>query len=271
MGAAGLVLFVLIVLRLKDSLADKKEWSRLLALQPSHPALYDPDMVAHLPEPVQRYFNFVLSPGVPLLTVAEVNMGGQFSLGSRENPRYQQMRAWQILAAPEGFVWKLHLPGIVSISGSDSARWTRFRLLGLLPVARMGGNQDHTRAAYGRYVAEALFWSPAALLPGSGIQWDEVDSNRVRVTVTYKGLSQAVDIWLDQDGRPVEVCFMRWSDANPDKVYRLQPFGGKVSDFREVQGFRLPFYVEVGNMYGTDDFFCFFKAQVLDIHFPAPD
>ena len=51
------------------------------------------------------------------------------------------------------------------------------------------------------------------------------------------------------------MSFQRWSNANPEKVYRLQPFGAVMSDFREVGGYRLPFRVEAGNMFGTDELF----------------
>jgi hypothetical protein len=66
------------------------------------------------------------------------------------------------------------------------------------------------------------------------------------------------------------VSFQRWSNANPSKRYQLQPFGGTLSDFREVEGQRLPFRVEAGNHWGTDDYFAFFKAEVMSIHFPRP-
>lgn len=267
----GLALCALLALRLWDGRAERMEWSRLTALQPANPPVYEPSMVADLPEPARRFFNFAIAPGTPLWTVAEIDMGGQFSLGSRENPNYQRMDAKQILAAPAGFVWKLRLPGVVPVSGSDSGRWTRFRIFGLLPVARMGGDADHARSAYGRYVAEALFWTPAALLPGPGIVWEAVDEHTARVTVSHMGLSQAVDLKVAADGRPVEVHFMRWSDANPEKTHRLQPFGGQMSDFREVQGFRLPFKVAAGNMFGTQDHFDFFKAEVESIRFPLRD
>jgi hypothetical protein len=264
----GFVLFVLLAFRLWDERAEQMEWARLAALQPLGPAVYDPSLVADLPEPAQRFFNFAIAPGTPLLTVAEIDMGGQFSLGSREKPNYQQMDAKQILAAPSGFVWKLRLPGVVPIIGSDSGLWTRFRIFGLLPVARMGGDSDHARAAYGRHVAEALFWTPAVLLPGPGVVWEKIDEKTARVTISHMELSQAVDIKVDGNGQPIEVYFMRWSNANPEKTYRLQPFGGKLSDFRKVQGFHLPFHVEAGNMYGTDDYFAFFKANVISIRFP---
>ena len=267
LGIAGLLTLILVALRLYDKHADKREWMRLAALQPATPALYDPEMVAGLPEPARRFFAFAIKPGSPLLTVAEINMIGEFSLGSRNKPYYKAMRARQILAAPTGFVWKLRLSGLVPVSGSDSAKWTRFRIFGLIPVARLGGDANHTRAAFGRYVAEAVFWSPAALLPGPNVSWEALEQNSARVTVAHNGLSQTVELELDAAGCPISVKFMRWSNANSEKKYRLQPFGGFLSDFREVQGFRIPFNVEAGNMFGTEEYFAFYKAKVTSVRF----
>ncbi len=263
----GLALLFLVALRLWDERADRMEWARLAATQPADPAAYTPAMVADLPEPAQRFFNFAIEPGTPLLTVAEIDMGGEFSLGTRDDPGYRPMNARQILAAPEGFVWTVSMPGAVPVSGSDTGAWTRFRIFGLIPVARMGGDTDHARAAYGRYIAEAVFWTPAALLPGPGVAWEALDQDTARVTVTSGELSQAVDLELDASGQPLVVHFMRWSDANPERTHRLQPFGGELSDFRTVQGFRIPFSVEAGNMYGTDDHFVFFRARVNAVRF----
>ncbi len=258
-------------LRWWDLRADRAEWVRLAGMQPADPPRFDAAMVAALPEPARRYFAFAILPGTPLYTVAEIAMGGEFSLGSRDDPRYQPMEARQILAAPAGFVWTLRLPGMLSGSdyGALGGSWTRFRAFALVPVARMGGDVDHRRAAFGRYIAEAVFWTPAALLPGPGVRWDSLGTDRARVTVTAAGLAQAVDVTVDSTGRPVDVQFMRWSNANAEQQYRLQPFGGVLSDFREVQGFRLPHRVEAGNMFGTDAYFAFYKAVVTRIEFPT--
>jgi hypothetical protein len=260
---------VLVVLLLMDRRSDRVEWQRLAALQPASPERFDPELVAGLPEPARRYFGYMIQPGTPVLPVVEIDMRGQFSLGSRDDPRYQSMAANQILAAPEGFVWAMRTRDGLPISGSDSGRWTRFRILGVIPVARLGGHPDHTRSAFGRYIGEALIWSPAALLPGSGVAWAAVDADTARVTVTHGELEQAADVTVDQDGRPIEVVFQRWSDANREKVYRLQPFGAAMSDFREVDGYRLPFHVEAGNLYGAEDYFPFFLAEVTAIRFPT--
>lgn len=256
-------------LRWLDHRADRAEWNRLAALQPADPAVFSPDMVADLPHPARRFFTYAIRPGTPLLPVAEIDMGGKFSLGDRDAPAYQAMQAHQILAAPQGFVWSMRTLSGLPLSGSDTGSWTRFRIFGVIPVGRLGGDADHRRSAFGRYVAEAVFWTPAALLPGPGVDWIAIDDDTARVTVRYDGLEQAVDLILGPEGRPVEVRFQRWSDANPDKQHRLQPFGGYLSDFREVQGYRLPFRVEAGNMFGTADYFPFFLAEVSAIRFPG--
>lgn len=263
LGLLGLLVFVML-----DRRADRAEWNRLVALQPEDPLRFAPDMVADLPEPARRYFTYVIQPGTPLLPVTEIDMIGRFSLGTKDNPAYQPMTARQILAVPEGFVWSMRTLGGMPVSGSDSGSWTRFRILWLIPVARRGGDPDHTRSAFGRYTGEAVIWSPAALLPGPGISWEAVDENTARVTVQHGDLTQSIDVTVDADGRPVVASFARWSDANPDKVHRLQPFGATMSDFRNVGGYRLPFHVEAGNMFGTDDYFPFFIADVQDIRFP---
>ena len=251
---------------------DLKEMNRLAATQPVSPPTFSADMVQDLPEPARRFFTYVIGEGTPLYTVADISMAGRFSLETKRKPNYLEMTARQVLAAPEGFVWKAKAGnGLLQMSGSDSAIWTRFWLAGIIPVAGMRGTVDHRRSAFGRYVAEAVFWTPAALLPRSNVQWETVDENTARVTIRHQGLEQAVDVTLSSTGQPTYVNFLRWSNANPDNVHRLQPFGGFLSDYREFQGFRLPTHVEAGNFFGTNDYFPFFIADVNSIHFPVTE
>ncbi len=255
--------------RMLDARADRVEIARLLALQPAAPARFSAAMVADLPDPARRYFTFMITEGTPLATVALIEMGGRISQGTKEAPNYMDMQATQVLAAPHGFVWKVTArSGLIHMSGSDSGTWTRFWLAALAPVVRAGGTEDHRRSAFGRYAAEAVFWSPAALLPDRGAQWEAVSENVARVTIRQDGLEQSVDITVDAEGRPVEVVFPRWTNANPEGVFRIQPFGGVLSDFQDFGGFRLPTHVEAGNFFGTDDYFPFFIADVQSVQFP---
>lgn len=276
MKTAVLLTFVLILLvfsglyswRFVDHWNDRAESDRLLKLRKSEPPLFLKGMVEGLPDPAKRYFLFTIKEGTPLYTVAEISMHGKFGMGNKTAPNYMLMKAEQVLAPPEGFIWKMS-GGLYSsmISGSDSAKWTRFWLAHVIPVARAGGTEDHTLSGFARYISEAIFWTPAAVLPQSGITWDAVNDNTARLTVKYNGMHQSVDVTVDQDGRPVRIMLQRWSNANEDAEYRFQPFGGHLSDFREFQGFTLPTHVEAGNLIGTNDYFPFFIADVTNIRF----
>ena len=270
-GALGVVF--LCGWRVLDHRADRAQMARLIALQPTDPPRFSASMVAGLPEPARRYFTYAITEGTPLFKVAILEMKGHFSLGSKALPKYQKKSATQVLAAPEGFVWKMVCgSGLGRISGSDSGSWTRFWLGGIVPVARFGGTQDHRRAAFGRYIAEALFWTPGAYLLMDNVQWEAVTGDTFRVSVQYAGLEQSVDVTLEPDGRPRKVVFPRWSNSNRDAVYRDQPFGAYLSAYQSFEGFRLPSHVEAGNYFGRDAYFPFYLAEVTSVTFPsAPD
>lgn len=271
---AVLIVFVVAVLSLVLWLvpgrrADGAEWARLAGFQPDTPATFAPEMVVDLPEPARRYFGYTIRPATPHWPVVEIDFRGRFSLGTKVAPNNLPLDARQILAAPEGFVWAMHTRGGMPLSGSDPGHWTRFRIFGVIPVARAGGTPDHTRSTLGCYVGEVEICSPAALLPGPDVALSAVDEDTARVTVTHGDLEHAVDTTTDPVGRPVEGSFQRWSNADPDKVHRRQSLGADMSDFREVGGDRLPFRVEVGNLFGTEDYFPFFVAEVTDMHLPG--
>jgi hypothetical protein len=259
----------LMLWRLSDVRAERRVWNDLLRGAGPAGSGFDPATVDGLPEPAQRYLRFAIAPGTALVSVAEIEMDGELGLGTTDAPGYRAMRARQILAPPTGLIWRLQA-GL--LSGSDAATlntsWTRFWLLDLLPVVRVSGNPDHHRSAFGRVVSEGAFWVPSSLLPSSHVAWEAVDENTARARVSCGSFSQAVEVTVEADGRPCRVMIQRWSNANRDRVFREQPFGGYLSDFRLINGYRVPMHVEGGNFIGTKDYFPFYKATVRSIRFP---
>jgi hypothetical protein len=267
----GILLAVVVglaVWRALDRHADQTAWERLTTEQAGETTTFDAAMTAGLPEPAQRYFNFTIAQGTPLCTAVEIDMAGEIGLGSKDAPGYRDMAARQILAPPYGLVWRVKTG---PISGSDGAlpdrAWTRLWLFDLIPVVRVVG-LDHHRAAFGRVVAEGVFWAPASLLSREFVRWEPIDENSARATVTFGNFEQAVDVTVNEAGAPTKVVIQRWSNANAEQVYREQPFGGYLSRFHEFDGYRLPTRVEGGNLFGTPDYFPFFKADVTSIRFP---
>lgn len=110
-------------------------------------------------------------------------------------------------------------------------------------------------------LALALVPAAAALLPGLVTTSEAVGADTARLTVRHGGPDRAVDLRVDGAGPPVElVVFQRWSEANPDRTHRAQPIRGRMSEFREVGGDRLPFRVEAGTRCGTAERFAVFLA-----------
>jgi hypothetical protein len=276
LALAAVAVLALGVLRFSDSRADRALIAELGNAAERASPVFDPDMVDGLPDAAARFFLFTIIPGTPLRTTAVIEMSGELSLGTREVPNYQDMRAHQVLAPPFGFVWQVRLPGPMVVTGSDAygtdGSWSRFRLFDLIPVGRVSEDPDHLRSSFGRMVGEGLFWSPAVFLPAAdagwdAITWEAVDDSTAAVTVRHNGLEQRAELTVDGSGQPVRVVFQRWSNENKEQVYRLQPFGGDLSGFQTFDGFRLPTRVVGGNFYGTDDYHSFFRAEVANISF----
>lgn len=269
----GLVGVFLSYMARRDRYDDARIVARLLARQPAAPPAFSFDMLEGLPAPVQRFFRAAIAEGTPLTTVRDVTMQGHFDLGSKEAPNPQPMRARQVIAPPLGFLWSVDMGEGLGISGSDGLcdgkSWSRFRLLGLFPVARVGDSPDHLRSAFGRLVGDALLFTPAAFLPAAEAGWDNLTwqstgPDSASVTVTLGALSQTAGIVLDGAGRLRHVSFQRWSNENPAKTYQLQPFGGDITAHGVFGGFTLPTALAAGNHYGTGAYHVFFDVTACE-------
>ena len=256
----------------RDQAERGEVWARLEALRDAQPPRFDPSMVAGLPEVAQRYLGRAIAPGTPLHRMVRLEMQGRFVLNGQALP----MSARQILAPPaRGFVWQAEIgSGPMRFAGSDGyhaagsaeTSWTKFWLHGLIPLARVGGTGDHARAAATRAMLEAV-WAPATLLPQHGAQWRQTGPDSAEIRFAQAPDLPPIQLRLDAAGDPVEIWAMRWTDANAQKRYRLQPFGGRVLETSVFQGFRIPARVEMGNLWGTPDYAPFFLARVSEARF----
>ena len=266
----ALTIFGLLTWQWIDRRTDSQVWSELIARSEEGCAVFDVAQVEGLPEPAQRYFQYMIQLGTPLMHAVEIDMQGELGLGTASRPNYRPMRARQILVPPHGLVWDLKSGMIRGSDGiTPATSWTRFWLFNLIPIVRVGGGADHHRSAFGRVVSEAAFWVPASLLPSNHVSWESVNQTTARATVTFAGFEQAVDITVAENGQPTQVMILRWSNENPEREFREQPFGGELSGFKKFGGYTLPTRVVGGNHFGTQEYFPFYKADVTDIRFPG--
>ena len=242
----------------RDAQSTQAVWDAFLSQREPEPASFDPAMVADLPEIGQRYFASAIAPGAPLHRIVRLEMEGSLILNGRAMP----MRADQILAPSHGFVWRAHAGSNGYRAGQTS--WTRFWLWGVVPVARVADTGDHARAAAARLVMKTV-WAPATLLPQSGAVWTQTGTDQAEVRFPEVPGVEPIHLTLDATGQALEMTTMRWSEANPNRTYRLQPFGGRMLAHGTDQDFSIPTAMEIGNLYGTPDYAPFFRARLTRV------
>ncbi len=256
----------------RRSMADAEAaWQRIAHRTMPPAEAFHPAMVSALPEIAQRYFRHSIAEGTMLHRRVELRMEGQFLLGSKDRPQSYAMTARQILIPSDAFVWLPEMRhGLLRISGSDGMvdgeAWTRFWLQRLVPVARARSTPDLLRSAAFRSAAEGV-WAPASLLPAAGAAWEQVDEERARVTLSRSQHRIELLMTISATGGLREIVGPRWSNANADKVFRLQPFGGTILSERSFGGFTIPAQVALGNLYGTSDYLPFFQAEIVSARY----
>ena len=102
------------------------------------------------------------------------------------------------------------------------------------------------------------------------LEWTAAGKDVASVRVRLGDLEQTADLHLDPEGRPVRIVFPRWSNENPDKVFRVQPFGGDLGEIGRFDGYNLPTRVDGGNHYGTEDYHPFFRARLKSVRHAPP-
>ena len=232
----------------------------------------DPKMVADQPEIAQRYFQHAIAPGTPLYSSVELVMEGTFLLGDKEKHQAYAMSARQALNAADEFVWVPRMrSGAMTITGSDALvdgeAWTRFWLLALVPVAQDRSSGDLVRSAQFRAAVESALFLPTSLLPNNGVKWEQVGENHARLTFHRLSPPIVLNMTIDQSGAVREVVGQRWSNANRDKTFRLQPFGGTVDAEGTFQGLTVPTQIAAGNHYGTADYLPFFQVIITSARY----
>lgn len=249
-------------------IAAQQTYARIAA-QPVPPVRhFDATQVADLPEIARRYFQHAIAPKTPIYTVAELEMTGTFLLGDTEGFQTYRMTARQALRGPDQFIWLPRLRcGPISVIGSDALvggdAWTRFWLLGLVPVAQEPTSPDLVRSAQFRAAVESGLWLPTNLLPDNGVSWEQIGPNEAEISFLRLEPQIVLRLTLSGNGAVKRVVGQRWSNANSGRVFRLQPFGGTVSNERSFDGLTIPARVSVGNHYGTDEYLPFFQATII--------
>jgi hypothetical protein len=213
------------------------------------PAVYDERELDGLPPVVQRYFRSVLSAGQPVVAAARVEHRGQFNLGEAADDWKPFTSTQRVVTQRPGFVWDARvamLPGL-SVHVHDAyvagTGVLHPALAGLVSLATLEGEGEIAFGELMRFFAEAA-WYPTALLPSQGVRWEAVDDTSARATLVDGPHRLTLTFGFGADG------LMAWvrADARGRTVGGRSvptPWEGRWSEYRELQGLRVPMSGEV--------------------------
>lgn len=217
---------------------------------------WEPERLASLPRPVQRYFRAVFPDGSPFFQRARFVQEGALRT-SVKSRRWMPFIAEQNVSidAP-GFIWRarVHAAPLVSIQVLDSYQRGvgagEVRLFSALPVARETGRLELSSGALHRYLAEAV-WFPTALLPRTGLEWTAIDDSKACATLSDHGVTVTLEFRFAPSGEVSSIFTpTRWGRFADG--YRQVPWEGHFTDYFEQDGMRIPRYGEVGWYAGNE-------------------
>jgi hypothetical protein len=214
------------------------------------PARFDPRELEGLPEPVQRYFRKVLTPGQPMVAAMQVAHAGTFNMSAGAEQWSPFTSQQWVTTRRAGFVWDgtvSMLPGVpvrvhdAYVAGEGILKPAVLGLLTLADLHDMGG--EVARGEFLRFLAEAS-WYPTALLPSQGARWTAVDDNAAQVTLSDGAMSAAMTLRFDAQGLVTSArAEARGRTVGKDVV--MTPWEGQWSHYEQRDGMQVPTRGEV--------------------------
>jgi hypothetical protein len=198
------------------------------------------DMLAYLPEPVQRYLNYTGVIGYPWIDTVRLKQVGKFRQGAD--------RPWMPLTAeeiytiyPPGLIWnaRFKIAGLPVLRAKDRYEYGHGhmygKLAGLFTVFDVRG-EEIDQATKIRFLNE-IMWFPTAFL-GENITWEEVDAHSAQVTFRDRGKSVSGLMIFDDTGRLTNFTTMRYREIEGD--FLLDPWSTPILDYGKRSGLNLP-------------------------------
>lgn len=211
------------------------------------PRRFELAMLAGLPAPVVRYFDFALSPGQPLARAVRLEQEGSFA--TKRDAWVPFTAVEHIRASPPGFVWDAKIrmapmmPALVRDSYVGGEGGMLVKLAGVVPLVDQHGTASMASGALLRYLAEAV-WLPTALLPVNGVVWQAIDDSTARATLSDGETRVSLDFHFAADGRVTGTTGERHRDDAGRST--LLPWVGRHDDYERVDGMMIPRRGEVG-------------------------
>jgi hypothetical protein len=223
---------------------------------------FDKTQLDNLPEPVQRYFNYILKNGQPYISYARIKHKGHFKTGIDKS--WIKIKGEQYATTEKpGFIWKGTTAMFIAqdMYIADKGRLI-VSLFSLINVVNAKGEQ-YNQGELLRWLGESILY-PTNFLPSDRLSWFPIDDQTAKLTFNYNGLSLFFKITFNDIGEITEMETKRYMDMN-----NLETWVIKVSDYKELNKVIIPTRFEVLWRLEKGDF-SYAKFNITEIEYDNP-
>ncbi len=196
------------------------------------------DQLSGLPEPVERYFRYVLKDGQPFISYVRLKHDGQFKAGL--DKEWTNIEGEQYFTAEKpGFIWKgttsMFTARDMYVADKGRLIVTLFSLYNIVN----GSGENFNEGELQRWLGESV-WFPTNLLPSERNQWLPIDANSAKLSFKYGVVSFSYIVTFNKIGEVTQMETKRFL-GEEDR----EPWLCKMADYREINGVIVPMKAEV--------------------------
>jgi hypothetical protein len=217
-----------------------------------------------LPEPVQKYFNYILKEGQPYISYARIKHSGQFKADL--NKGWMNITGEQYATTEKpGFIWKGSTTMFVArdmyISNHGRLIVSLFSVYNIVDAK---GKEKYDMGEILRWLGESILY-PTNFLPSDRLQWFPIDSKTARLTFNYNGLSLFFKITFNETGEITEMETKRYmGDEN------LETWIIKAKNYKELNNVMIPTAFDVLWRLDKGDF-SYAKFNITEVEYDKPE
>ncbi|WP_395077912.1 DUF6920 family protein [Flavobacterium sp.] len=194
---------------------------------------YSINQLENLPEPVQKYFNYVIKDGQPYISSVRLTHNGFFKTDLKKD--FIKITGEQYFSAQKPqFIWK----GITSMfTARDYFIEDKGGLIATLlnvynVVDAKGVNFDEGELQ--RWLAESV-WFPTNLLPSDYVNWTPIDESSAKLSFRYKTTAFDFIVRFNKIGEIIEIEGNRFMTAEKKEKWVC-----KMANYQERNGVKIP-------------------------------
>ncbi|MEQ9442999.1 MAG: hypothetical protein RIG62_28435 [Cyclobacteriaceae bacterium] len=222
------------MIRRKQARHYMQDIERLITQRNEHiPSRFTYEQLEELPEPVQRYFRYVLPDGYPYISRIYLKHRGRFKTGPQQ--------AWTPIAGeeyfttdPPGFIWRGQTRLFTAYDQYITHRGQLLvRLFDLLKVVDTQGEHINQGELL-RWLGESA-WFPTNLLPSRYLRWSPHTTHSAKLSFDYHGLSVYYLVYFNEQGEITRLETERYMSHNC-----MESWVGELSQYQLWHGVRIP-------------------------------